>query len=392
MTDHIGTERAPARAFLRVAGASVAKHQLGLVLALDCQRVICFARGSSPEMIELQHAAEAAGLQFYLAVSTSQLAGLITAADELIVVTEGLLADPAAAAGLLEGRGPVVLVQPAETAIPQGFERIDINRGAGGVMRLPGQLAEHLHALPPDVDVVSALTRIALQSGIGTREIPAAVRVGPNWRMIGSEAEAQGVEQDWLRASFGSEGRSVGGKVLARMAVLALGPSLLHAGNASVVASLAVLALVLLVAASTWFGVFWLAFALLAMATIVVEAGRLLRAAERRATGIQPPAIPRADALTLLCDGALVGVMLAASPQWQGLSWLGWLFAPLMLMLMLLLVPRVVGTAAERWAGDRTILCLLLTAAAAAGMVNHAVQIMALGLAAAALLLPARAR
>lgn len=390
MTETIGSATVPARAFLRVAGASVAQHQLGLVLALECQRIICLARTSTSDLIALQHAAEDAGLQFYMATSTGQLAGLISASDELLVVAEGLLADPAAAADLLDGRGPVVLVQPSDTAVPEGFERIDLNRGAGGLMRIPGHLAEHLHALPPDVDVVSALLRIALQVGVATREIPAAVRVGANWRMIRTEAEAQAVERDWLRASFGAPG--VGGKAVARMAVLALGPSLLHAGNASLVANLAVLVIMALAAVAAWFGACWLAFLLLALAWLAVEAARLLRAAERRAIGLHAPAIPRADVLAVLCDAALVGTVLAAVPWWPGLSLMTWLFAPAILIPLLLLVPRVVGGPVGRWAGDRASLCLLLAGAATADMVLHAVQAAALALAMAALLLSARAQ
>src|SRR3546814_15413590 len=73
ITEPAGAGQALPRSFLRVAGASVAQHQLGLALALDCQRVICLARGTSPELIEVQHAAEDAGLQFYIATDTRQL-------------------------------------------------------------------------------------------------------------------------------------------------------------------------------------------------------------------------------------------------------------------------------------------------------------------------------
>ena len=132
------------RAFLRVAGASVIQHQLGLVLALDCQRVVCLARGLSPEVIALQHAAEAAGLQFAVVTAPRQLAGLVTAADELVVVSEGLFAAPAGAVPLLEGRSPVVLVQPVEGALAAGYERIDLNRASAGLMRIPGDEMAHL--------------------------------------------------------------------------------------------------------------------------------------------------------------------------------------------------------------------------------------------------------
>ncbi|MFD1959660.1 hypothetical protein ACFSHP_12440 [Novosphingobium panipatense] len=155
-----------------MAGSSVAQHQLGTVIALGCQRVICMARGMSPELAALQHDAEDAGLQFAVVTAANQLSGLVTAADELVVISEGLFADAAQTVSLLEGHAPVVLVQPVEGALAAGFERIDINRATAGVMRAPGSLVERLHELPIDVDAVSALTRIALQSGTTMREVP----------------------------------------------------------------------------------------------------------------------------------------------------------------------------------------------------------------------------
>ena len=162
MTEPAGAGQPFPRAFLRVAGATLAQHQLSLVLALDCQRLICLARGTSPELIALQHAAEDAGLQFSIATGPGQLSGLVTANDEIVVVSEGLFVDPSQAAPLLEERGPVVLVQPVEGALAAGYERIDLNRAGAGLMRVPGQLVERLRELPVDCDIVSSLTRIAL--------------------------------------------------------------------------------------------------------------------------------------------------------------------------------------------------------------------------------------
>ena len=45
------------RAFLRVGGVSIARQQLGLVLALAAERIVCLAAGMSAELVQLQHAA-----------------------------------------------------------------------------------------------------------------------------------------------------------------------------------------------------------------------------------------------------------------------------------------------------------------------------------------------
>lgn len=378
------------RAFLRVAGASVAQHQLGMALALECQRVICMARGTSPELIALQHDAEDAGLQFAIATGAGQLAGLVTAGDELVVISEGLFADPVQAAALLEGRAPVVLVQPVEGALAAGFERIDINRATAGMMRVPGALVERLHELPIDVDAVSALTRIALQSGITMREVPSTARAGSGWRMVRSEAEAYALEDEWMRARFAQDGTRTPGRTIARFAVLSFGSSLLHAGNASNVVSAAVLVALFIAVGAGWFGFLWCAFAFLAIAWLLVEASRLLRAAERHALGQPSPAIPRADALVWLVDVAFAALILFDTPRFPGEPVLAWLCTPAILMLLLVLLPRI---AAGRFAGlfaDRALLGLVLAFASGFGQVLLAVRLISAGLVVAALVLPRR--
>lgn len=390
MTEPAASGQPFPRAFLRVAGASVAQHQLGMALALECQRVICMARGTSPELIALQHDAEDAGLQFAIATGAGQLAGLVTAGDELIAVSEGLFADPTAAASLLEGRAPVVLVQPVEGALAAGFERIDINRATAGLMRVPGALVERLHELPLDVDAISALTRIALQSGIAMHEVPAAARAGSGWRMVRSEAEAYALEDEWMRTRFVQDGPRTPGRAIARFAVLSFGSSLLHAGNASNVVSAAVLVALVIAVGAGWFGLLWCAFAFLAVAWLLVEASRLLRAAERHALGQACPAIPRADALVWLVDVAFAALILLDTPRFPGEPVLAWLSTPAILMMLLVLLPRI---AIGRFAGffaDRALLGVVLAFASGFGQVLLVVRLLSAGLAAAALVLPRR--
>jgi len=390
MTEPAGAGQPFARAFLRVAGASVAQHQLGLALALDCQRVVCLARGASPELIALQHDAEDAGLQFAIATGAGQLAGLVTASDEIVVISEGLFADPAQAAALLEGRAPVVLVQPVEGALAAGFERININRAGAGLMRLSGETVERLHELPIDVDVVSALTRIALQAGIAMRDVPAAARAGSGWRMVRSEAEAYALEDEWMRARFVEDGPASPGRTVARFAVLSFGSSLLHAGNASNVVSAAVVVALAIAVGISWFGLVWAGFVLVAVAWLLVEASRLLRAAERHAMGQPTPAIPRADAMTWLVDVVFAGLILLDTPRFPGEPVIAWLCTPAILMLLLALLPRVAGGRIAGWTCDRALLGLVLAFASGFGQVLLVVRLLSALLVAAALLLPPR--
>ena len=389
MTEPAGTGQPFPRAFLRVAGASLARHQLGLALALDCQRVICLARGTSSELIALQHAAEDAGLQFAIATSAQQLARFVNATDELVVVSEGLFAEPTHAVPLLDGSLPTVLVQPVEGALAAGFERIDLNRAGAGVMRIPGALAERLHELPPDCDVASALMRIALQAGAQMREVPAAARGATEWRMIRSEAEAFALETAWLKARF-ADGPTSPGRALARRGVLSFGASLLHAGNASNALSLAVLALLALAGGLGRFGFVWAGFLLAGGAWVVAEASRLLRSTERRALGQLPPAIPRANLLDFLADVVFALLILADSPRFAGETTVSWLCAPAILILLLSLLPRMLRGNAKRWIGDRLVLGLVLAGATAAGVVLPVTQLLSVALIVLGLVLSAK--
>lgn len=390
MMEPAGTGQPSSRAFLRVAGASVAQHQVGMALAFACQRVICLARGASAEMIALQHAAEGAGLQFTIATGPGQLAGLVTATDELVVMSEGLFVDPGKALPLLEGRTPVVLVQPVEGALAAGFERIDINRATAGLMRVPGELVEQLHQLPIDVDVPSALTRIALQTGIAMREIPAAARSGTAWRVVRTEAEAFALEDDWLRSRLGDDAGRSPGRALARIGVLSFGSSLLHAGNASNAVSLAVLASIAMAAGLGWFGLAAGGFAFVAVAWVLAEASRLLRSAERQALGQPLPAIPRADALGWAIDLAFTALILVDTPRFPGEPVLAWLCVPAILMMIVILLPRVVEGRPRGWISDRALLGLVLAVASAFGQVLLVVRLLCAILLAAALLVPLR--
>lgn len=390
ITEPAGAGQAVPRSFLRVAGASVAQHQLGLALALDCQRVICLARSTSPELVEVQHAAEDAGLQFYIATDARQLSGLVTANDELLVVAEGLFVDPGNIVPLFEGRTPLVLVLPVEGAVAAGFERIDLNRAAAGLMRVPGQLAERLHELPVDCDIPSALTRIALQSDVRMEEVPPAARAGTGWRLIRNETEAYAIENEWLNEQFSDVGRSSPGRAIARFATITFGSSLLHAGNASNAASLAVLAILVLAAALAWFGVVWAGFLCAAIAWLAVEAVRLLRLAERQATGLLPPAITRSDVLGWLVDATFGMLGLAGISRIGGEAVLSWIFPPAMLLLLLALVPSLLAGAAAAWIRDRALLGVLLALAAALGQLEIIIELLAIGLVLVALVVPMR--
>lgn len=381
------------RAFLRVGGASLAQHQLGLALALDCQRVICIARGSSPESAALQEAAEAAGLRFNIVAGPQQLSALVTAADELIVITEGVFVDPVRVVPVLEGNRLVVLALPDDGAVADGFERLDINNAAAGVMRISAALVERLHDLPADCDAISALTRIALQSGTPMVQVPPEARSGGGWRMVRSDSEALAIETEWLRRRLSVPRSASPADRLARVGVLSFGSSLLHAGNASGAASLGAAVALVLALGTAWLEAPVLAFALIALSWVLVRATELLRGAERQAYSVATPAIPRADVLGWLTDATLIFVCVfaLASPAFLPAAELGQrAFAPLMLVLLLHLAPRFLIDGLAAWSCDRTIVAVLLGLATAVGYLGETVRLLCVALAVAGLVMPPR--
>jgi hypothetical protein len=393
MLEPAGTGQPFPRAFLRIGGASLAQHQLGLALALDCQRVICIARGSSPELVALQQGVEAAGLRFNTVAGPQQLSALVTAADELVVITEGLFVDPASVAPLLEGGRPVVLALPDDGAVAEGFERLDINNAAAGVMRISASLVERLHDLPADVDAISALMRIALQSGTPMAQVPADARATGGWRMVRSDAEALAIETEWLRRRLAGPRSASPADRVARVSVLSFGSSLLHAGNASSVASIGALVALVLALGTAWLETPTLAFALVALGWVLVRATELLRGAERQAYSVAAPAIRRADALGWLVDATLVVVCvfsLAPPAFLPPIEWGDRVFAPLMLVLLMHLAPRFLVDGLAAWTCDRAVVALLLAVAAALGYLEEAVRLLCVALAIAGIAMPPR--
>ena len=197
------------RAFLRLGGATLAQHQLIVALAAGCERIACIARALTPELIALQHEAERAGAKFHMISGARALSGLVTANDELLVIGEGLVAALPDALDML-GDAPAILVLPAQTAVPQGFERIDLNHAAAGLMLLPGRLVERLNDLPADAEPTSALLRIGLQAGIAQRGVAEPAVSAGHWLMVRDEEAAHAAELDWMQRHTAGRGKAPG--------------------------------------------------------------------------------------------------------------------------------------------------------------------------------------
>jgi hypothetical protein len=387
MLEPIAAGSGELRAFLRVGGISVARQQLALALALHCERVICIARGLPSELVALQHEAERSGCQFNVIAAARQLLGLVTAADDVVLIGEGLFSGAEDAAALLE-KGPGVLVQPIEQGLAAGFERIDLNSASAGAMRISGRLIERLAELPGDCDAFSALQRIALQSGVIQRQIPALGGDAPFWMLVRSEADAHAFEPRWIAARIGAVSGGGPGLWLARLAVQALGPALLHAGSGANVVVVAAVATGLMGLGAGWLGFVPLGLGLCGFGWVLRQAAVLLARIDGTSEVRSGIGSLRREIYGWSLDAVIVAILAWGTVLEPGQSVLHRYFPPLMLVALLRIVPRTIRGRWAHWIEDRLVLCLVLAGAVGAGMGGETVHVGAILLALAGIALP----
>lgn len=361
-----------------MGGASVARHQLVLALSLGCEKIVVLGRSLSPGMVALQHEAERAGARFHAISATRQLSGLVTADDDLIVFADGLLVDQNSAIELLKDR-PAVLVQPVDSGLAAGFERIDLNHAAAGAMRIPGHTVERLTELPADCDVVSALTRIALQGGIVQKRIPTAALAQGMWAIVRSDVDAQEVEGDWLASRIDASGRSSPIGAIGRWLVRRFGPALLSAANGTLSLHIASWLSLMLAVVAGWFGISWLAFGFIGLGAILRHATTLLRRLDLAVSN--PQAASRRELLFAWgVDAIIVFVVIWNLPRGEWLATSISAFAPVMLVLTLRNVAAHAGQPLAAWLGDRLVLVALLSVLAVSGWLLQGIMFTAIAI------------
>jgi len=352
-------EPAP-RAFLRVGGASLARHQLALALQAGCERIVCLARNLGPDLLELQHEAERSGASFHVVAGARGLSGLVSAADEVLVIAEGLLPTAGDALRLIDGPA-AVLVQPAETGIPAGFERIDLNHAAAGMMLVPGRLVDRLMDLPPDVEPASALMRIALQAGIPQRPVPDEVRDAWRWLLVRSENEAHAAEDGWMTRHTAG-GAHTPGPWFVRLLVRKFGPALLHGEGSNLIVAGIAMALAAMGLAVGWFGLGATGLILAGGGWILGRAWALLDRLRREALAQRNGPAWRPVLFDLAFDAAIVVLLTMVVPAFPGQTLPERAFAPVMLVGLLRVLSRGFPRGWSAWTDDRLVLVLVLAA------------------------------
>lgn len=357
-----------------IAGRTLALRQLDFALAAGCARVFAVGDGASPEALALTHAAERAGARCQAIRNARGLLGTLTAADELLVMSPGLL--PEAGEALERLAAPGVLVLPAAAGVAAGFERIDLERASAGALVVSGAVVERLAELPADSEPGAALLRLALQARVPERRLPESVLAEGSWALAGDEAAAAALGGRWLSRHIPPVARYALSARAARAMLRPLALRLLGTpGSVRAIAAAAVALQVGAVALCAWVSPV-AGFALLALGVICAGFGQQLRWLATGPFASKRVASRAAGLSGWLSDAALAACGALAIPG----DLLYRLFAPLVLVGTL----RASGIAgwpnAAAMLGDRALLALLLAAAAGLGHVEPAIMLAGLAI------------
>lgn len=234
------------RAGLSLAGRSVLARQVDLLRAAGCERILCLCEQIDGEMLGLQRDVEAGGGTFQALRGFLHLPALVRADDELVILADGLLPDPAIVAALF-AQGPLpprfVAVLPASSPLvagyPEDFERIDAERHWAGLLAMRGAPVQHLADFPPDADAISLLLRLALQAGTPCRDLPGADPAPAGWLLASEEAALAAQEQALILRAAGVPDWRRPSETLAGLAARALAPGGLARGPVIAIAAAA---------------------------------------------------------------------------------------------------------------------------------------------------------
>lgn len=368
-----GEPGALARASLPFGGRTIAERQLDFALAWGAERIVCLAAGLDPKVMELQHAAERGGARFNLISGARAMLGLVAAEDELLVLADGLLPLSRRALEMLEP-GRTVLLLEAEAGVAAGFERVDLNHAWAGALAVPGALVERLGALPPDIEPVSALLRIALQARVSERLLPEAVLDSGSWSLASEARQMAQREASWLGAQLPRVSALAPGSWLVRGAVAHMGAKLLRRGTRPALLGIAGAVFAAGGVVAAWQD--WPALGLLlaGVGWLLGEAAVGLRVIAR--AGVQRKEEVRWPwtALGWAFDAALVAIVALTSGELPAQA----LFPPLVLLGLLRIAPRLVKGGLAATLADRALLTVVLAIAAAAGGPVGAVQALAI--------------
>ena len=208
------------------------------------------------------------------------------------------------------------------------------------------------------------------------------------WTLLDSEEQAHALEPLWIRRRIRHVRPFNPTRGLARWLVRSFGSALLHAGSGSRFVTGAGAVLLLLAFGIGWLG--WPGPALVAagLGWLLGEASVVLKRIE--ADRVVPPGrgINWHSLFEWSTDALLVLLIGWAAPAFPEQTGFDRIFAPLMLMALLRIVPRMLQSRWTYWLEDRALLALLIGLALLAGLATPVVYGLACLLAACGILWP----
>ena len=156
--------------------------------------MICLCDAPGERMLGLQKQVESAGGAFHAIQGNFQLASLVRADDELVMLQDGLIPDRETVLGGTMDEDVLkrgILTIPAGHALPDAFpddfERIDRERSWAGVAVMRATEVHKIADFPPDSAAIPLLLRLGLQAHVECREVPADALEDGRWMLTSSE-------------------------------------------------------------------------------------------------------------------------------------------------------------------------------------------------------------
>lgn len=365
------------RAGLTLAGRSVLARQVDLLRAQGCERILCLCERVDGEVLALQRAVEAAGGTFQALRGFLHLPALVRADDELVILADGLLPDPAIVAALF-AHGPqpprfvaaLAATSPLVARHPEDFERIDAERHWAGLLVMRGAPVQQLAEFPPDADAISLLLRLALQAGTPCRDLPGDDPAPPGWLLASEETALAAQEQALILRAAGAPDWRRPSEALAGLAARALAPGGLARGPLVALGGAAALQIAGVAAAIGGFAATGLGLA--GAGALAAALATRLSAMRRELLGAGPGE-QSARRIALAVDVLAAAVLLLALSPIGSLAPLA-VLGPVLIGLARLTAPKAPAAPLA----DRPLLLGLVVLSAAFGLLPHATALFSL--------------
>ncbi len=362
----VGEVRAAFRTF---AGFRLIERQLHLALAAECEVIACLADTIGPEIIELQRRCERSGAKFVVVREGNRLAEVINEKSELLLFAPGVLPKEQTVLDNLSKNN--VLLFPSDTAVPRGYERVNLEFAWSGVLLAPGAVVDRLAELPSDIDVPSALLRLSLQAGVEQRVLNSDLIEDGEWFWRPDQSDLDERKDRWISAHLDLAPYSAPGLAVAeRIGARVFRDQFNRTSTRLPMIAAAISGLAAVFLASFGVPVIGLVFGVLmtAFAAMADVASRIRSASQ---PGFQKP---HEATLTDWAIDAVLIVLVALASQ-AGAEWLR-VFVPFTLFCLLRLGQRL---SASRWRAsyaDRVAAMFLLIPAGIFGLVQEAAALM----------------